>query len=228
MSVIGTTATPPTSSIYTVPEKKETNSVIPGDINGSSSAATTPASTVEIGNTPVKKSYNPNEKKGLDNETTLRLKSELAEQSNVVRLMFQKMAESTVKDGQTIDFSVKGIEDFNFDMKTGKIMFNGKEVIPDAASVKQAEELISEDGYFGAKKVTERTIEFAKAISGGDKSKISLLRKAVQQAFDEVEEQFGGLPDLTKQTYKMTMEAFDAWEKEGTTPTPPPATETTK
>lgn len=225
MSVTGIPSTPTTSSIYTAPEKKSTSSPIPGD---TSEKTSTPASTVELGSTPVKKSYNPNEKKGLDNETTLRLKAELAEQSNVVRLMFQKMADSTVKDGQTIDFSVKGLEDFDFDMKTGKIMFNGEEVIPDAASVKQAEELISEDGYFGAKKVTERTIEFAKAISGGDKSKISLLRKAVQEAFDEVEEQFGGLPDLTKETYKMTMEAFDAWEKEGTTPTPPPATETTK
>jgi len=80
----------------------------------------------------------------------------------------------------------------------------------------QAQELISEDGFFGVKKTTQRIIDFAKALVGENASedRIELMRAAVQKGFDEVARLFGGfdkLPDVTKQTYDAIMKAFDEW-----------------
>ena len=80
----------------------------------------------------------------------------------------------------------------------------------------QAQELISEDGYFGVKQTTARIMDFAKALVGENASeeKIELMRDAVQKGFDEVARLFGGfdnLPDVSKQTYDAIMKAFDEW-----------------
>ena len=44
-----------------------------------------------------------------------------------------------------------------------------------------------------------------------DKSKADSLRAAIEQGFDEAEKILGELPEISKETYKLTMEKFDAW-----------------
>ena len=80
----------------------------------------------------------------------------------------------------------------------------------------QAEDLISEDGFFGVKQTTARIMDFAKALVGGNaiSDKIELMRSAVQKGFDDVARLFGGFdsfPDVTKQTFDAIMKAFDEW-----------------
>jgi hypothetical protein len=80
----------------------------------------------------------------------------------------------------------------------------------------EALQMISEDGYFGVKQTTGRIMQFAKAMGGPNASaeQIEELRKGVQQGFDAVAKMFGGfdkLPQVTKDTHKAVMEAFDAW-----------------
>jgi len=84
----------------------------------------------------------------------------------------------------------------------------------------QAQELISEDGFFGVKQTTERIMGFAKALvgEGASEQQIEKMRAAVQKGFDEVAKMFGGfdkLPDVTKQTYEAIMKAFDDWKGGG-------------
>lgn len=84
----------------------------------------------------------------------------------------------------------------------------------------KAQELISEDGYFGVKKTSERLIEFAKALVGENASEkdIELMRNSVQKGFDEVAKMFGGfdkLPQVTKDTYEAVMKQFDEWAGKG-------------
>ena len=79
-----------------------------------------------------------------------------------------------------------------------------------------AQEMISEDGFFGVKQTTDRIMSFAKALVGENASpkQIENMRAAVQQGFDEVAKMFGGfdkLPQVSKDTYAAIMEAFDAW-----------------
>lgn len=83
----------------------------------------------------------------------------------------------------------------------------------DEATRLEAQEMISEDGYYGVKQTSERILNFAKAISGGDPSKIETLRDAVKKGFAEVEKMFGGeLPQISKDTYDAVMKGFDEWE----------------
>jgi hypothetical protein len=86
----------------------------------------------------------------------------------------------------------------------------------DKATQDKAKELISEDGYFGVKKTTERIMDFAKALagSGADEKTIEKLRGGAKAGFDYVANLFGGfnkLPDVTKDTYDAVMKSFDDW-----------------
>ncbi|PKM61162.1 MAG: hypothetical protein CVU99_04565 [Firmicutes bacterium HGW-Firmicutes-4] len=98
-----------------------------------------------------------------------------------------------------------------------KDLAEGKEVdiTVDSETQAAAQEAISEDGYFGVNKTSERIIEFAKALSGGDKSKIESLRNAFEEGFESAKEAFGGeLPEISQQTYDKVMQGFDDWAKE--------------
>ena len=89
----------------------------------------------------------------------------------------------------------------------------------DAQARKEAEALIAEDGELGINKTSDRLVDFAIALSGGDKSKASVLRDAIDKGFKEAERMFGGkLPKISYDTYDKTMEKFDAYfsEKETT------------
>lgn len=75
----------------------------------------------------------------------------------------------------------------------------------------EAQQLIGPDGPLGAEAVSQRLVDFAIAISGGDKSKAETLKSSIEQGFKEAEKILGGLPQISKDTYKLTMEKFDAW-----------------
>ncbi|MCD6449970.1 MAG: hypothetical protein J7L34_05635 [Thermotogaceae bacterium] len=77
---------------------------------------------------------------------------------------------------------------------------------------KKAKELL--EAYLSPEKVAKKILNFAKAISGYDKSKIPLLKEAVNEGFDEVKKIFGELPDVSKKTYDLVMKGFNEWEKE--------------
>ena len=75
----------------------------------------------------------------------------------------------------------------------------------------EAQELIGPEGDLGVEKVSQRLVDFAIALSGGDKSKADTLKKAIEQGFKEAEKILGELPEISKETYKATMEKFDAY-----------------
>lgn len=78
-----------------------------------------------------------------------------------------------------------------------------------------AQQEISEDGYWGVKQTSARAIEFAKALSGGDPSKIALLRNSIEEGYKAAEKAWGGeLPEISKQTLEATLKGLDDWAKE--------------
>lgn len=86
------------------------------------------------------------------------------------------------------------------------------------AAKKQAQEDISEDGYWGVKQTSERIIDFAKALTGGDPSKIDKMRKAFEKGFKEATKTWGkDLPDISNQTYDAVMKGFDDWAAQSNT-----------
>jgi hypothetical protein len=95
--------------------------------------------------------------------------------------------------------------------KTLELLGDNEIVEVDETARLEAQALIGPDGPLGAEAVSQRLIDFAIAISGGDKSKASTLRSAIEQGFKEAEKILGKLPDISKETYKLTMEKFDKW-----------------
>ncbi len=118
---------------------------------------------------------------------------------------FKKMVEAMIeKQGKTVNQVLKDLAD-------------GKELnlTVDSETRSSALDAISENGYFGVNKTSERLIDFAKALSGGDKSKIETLRSAFKEGFDAAKEALGGeLPEISQKTYDAVMIGFDDWAKE--------------
>lgn len=76
----------------------------------------------------------------------------------------------------------------------------------------QAQADIAEDGYWGVNQTSDRILDFAKALSGNDKSKAQELADAFKKGFDQATKAWGGkLPDISQQTYDKVLEKFDSW-----------------
>ena len=81
-----------------------------------------------------------------------------------------------------------------------------------AAAKAQAQEAISEDGYWGVKQTSDRIVEFAKALTGGDSSKAEEMRAAFEKGFKAATGAWGSkLPGISQQTYDAVMDKFDEW-----------------
>ena len=85
----------------------------------------------------------------------------------------------------------------------------------DADVKAQAQEDISEDGYWGVEKTSDRILDFAKALSGGDVDKADELFNAFKKGFEEATGSWGQeLPEISQKTYKAVEEKFEAWKAE--------------
>lgn len=82
--------------------------------------------------------------------------------------------------------------------------------IVDDTTKAQAQADIAEDGYWGVEATSDRIIDFAKALTGGDPSKIEDMRKAFEKGFKQAEDTFGGkLPEISQKTFDAVMAKFD-------------------
>lgn len=74
----------------------------------------------------------------------------------------------------------------------------------------QAQEDISENGYWGVKQTSDRILDFAQALVGDDPDKLNQMRDAFDKGFKEATKAWGKeLPDISKQTYDAVMKGFD-------------------
>ncbi|MBM7866722.1 hypothetical protein GTO89_08115 [Heliobacterium gestii] len=87
------------------------------------------------------------------------------------------------------------------------------------AAREQAARDIEDGGEFGADKVSERILKFAVALSGGDPSRLDVLRKGFEDGYKKAAEAFGGdLPAVCQDTYQKVIDGFDKWEETGKAP----------
>lgn len=85
----------------------------------------------------------------------------------------------------------------------------------DEATAKQAQEDVSEDGYWGVKQTSERILDFAKAISGGDPDKAEDMREAIKKGYESAADLWGGeLPEISQKTYDAVMKGIDEWKEQ--------------
>jgi len=92
------------------------------------------------------------------------------------------------------------------------------DITVDEIAQEEARALLEGEGELSPAKVSDRIVDFAKAISGGDKSKLSLLKAAIDDGFEAAGISFGAeLPDICKETYQLTMSKLDTWANEDET-----------
>lgn len=147
---------------------------------------------------PSKDSVNVPVKKYVQNtELVNKMKADAEEHSKQLRNIVEKMM---TKQSQT-----SGIA--NGDM--WKLLASGKFEVDEATKL-QAQQDISEDGYWGVKQTSGRILDFATALTGGDPSKIEDMRAAFKKGYEQAEKTWGGeLPEISKKTYDAVMAGFD-------------------
>lgn len=85
----------------------------------------------------------------------------------------------------------------------------------DPATKAQAQADIAEDGYWGVNQTSDRIIDFANALTGGDPDKIEDMREAFKKGYEQAQETWGGeLPEISQKTYDAVMEKFDKLAEE--------------
>lgn len=212
MSVNGVTSSQVTSAYsYSTPEsvkadttakettKAESSSADKGVVYEQSSAKDTAAA--------VKKTYTPDT--NLINKMKADADARTAQLRSLVEKMMTGQATAYGKANDIWSFLRKG--DFTVD----------------PATKKQAQADIAEDGYWGVNQTSDRIIDFAKALTGGDPDKIEDMRAAFEKGFKKAGKTWGGdLPDISQRTYKAVMEKFDKMAEEakkttGAAPTTP-------
>lgn len=137
-----------------------------------------------------------------DSVTVDRLKSEAERRTQSLRELVEKLM---LKQGQTFTEAT----DIYALLREGKVQVDDETRL-------QAQKDIAEDGYWGVEQTSNRLVEFAKALSGGDPSKADTLIGAVKKGFEEAAKAWGGeLPEISKKTIDAAIKKMEAW-RDGT------------
>ena len=183
-------------------------------VNTSAEAGAVYEPSKETSTASVKKTYTPDT--NLINKMKADADARTAQMRSLVEKMMSQQATTYGKANDIWSFLRSG----NFTV--------------DAATKAQAQADIADDGYWGVDQTSDRIIDFAKALTGGDPDKIEDMRAAFEKGFKRAGKTWGGdLPDISQRTYKAVMEKFDKMAEEAkktaaTAPATNPADPTTQ
>lgn len=194
------------------------------DVNGVSGYKTQNTASSRPASTPAKESVEKNNGFSDVAATYDRAASSTKKYTQNIDLVNQLKADaeartsqlrSLVEEMMTKQGTTFGIANSNDEDAIWKFLAKGDFTIDEAARAKAQEE-ISENGYWGVKQTSERILSFAKALTGGDPSKIDAMRDAFEKGFAQATKAWGqDLPGISSQTYDAVMKGFDDWAKEG-------------
>ncbi|MBQ8165895.1 MAG: hypothetical protein IJZ96_02530 [Lachnospiraceae bacterium] len=161
------------------------------------------ASAVYEKSETTKKATYDNKNPKVDQATIDKLKADAEARFASLASLVEKCL---TKQGETYQFAT--LSDLMKGAVEGKV-----EVDPEV--VKQAKKDVAEDGYWGVEQTAERIVSFAKALTGGDASKLEEMRKAIDKGFGDAEELWGDeLPEISAKTRDRINEMLDEWAAE--------------
>jgi len=74
----------------------------------------------------------------------------------------------------------------------------------------ELDSMLSDDGYWGVEKTSQRMFDFAKGFAGDNPEEMSRAKEAVEKGFRQAEAMWGGkMPDISYDTFNATMQKFD-------------------
>lgn len=176
------------------------------DVTTSESATET--SDVGVVYEPSKETTQTSAKKNakVDSETIAKLKADADQRLSQLKGIVEQLITKQGKTSETVSIWSQ----FRQGVLDGTITV-------DEATAKQAQEDISEDGYWGVKQTSERILDFAKALTGGDSSKVEDIRTAIEKGFSEAAKLWGDeLPEISQKTHDAVMKGLDEWAKQST------------
>lgn len=176
------------------------------DVTASKSATET--NDVGVVYEPSKETTQTSAKKNakVDSETIAKLKADADQRLSQLKGIVEQLITKQGKTSETVSIWSQ----FRQGVLDGTITV-------DEATAKQAQEDISEDGYWGVKQTSERILDFAKALTGGDSSKVEDIRTAIEKGFSEAAKLWGDeLPEISQKTHDAVMKGLDEWAKQAT------------
>ncbi len=98
--------------------------------------------------------------------------------------------------------------------KTFEDVLSGKEeLFVDEETRAAAQQAISEDGEYGVQAVSDRIVDFAKAISNNNPEMYDKLMAAIDEGFAQAERALGGvLPDICQKTREEINRKMEEWK----------------
>lgn len=148
---------------------------------------------------PDNSTYSINKMSKSDREAIVRQMKEESErqQKQLVDLVKKTLSEQASTFGKASDD------------KLWQILSSGKFTV-DAETKTQAQEDISEDGYWGVKKTSQRLFDFASALAGDDVEKMKKMQAAMEKGYKQATGTWGKeLPDICKDTIDAANKLFD-------------------
>ncbi len=94
------------------------------------------------------------------------------------------------------------------DEKKASLLYQNKPI--SELSAEEANQLISDDGYFGIAKTSQRIGDFVLKGAGNDLDRLKSGREGILRGFQEAEKAWGGkLPQISYETLEKSLEAID-------------------
>lgn len=122
------------------------------------------------------------------------LNNQMSRFTNMMTQMFQKQG-ITASQAQGDDF--------------WKMMASGNYTV-DEKTKAEAQEAISEDGFWGVKQTSQRIFDFAQALAGDDVDTMKKMQAAVEKGFEQAGAAWGGdLPSISGETHDAVNKLFD-------------------
>ena len=130
-------------------------------------------------------------------------------------LVTQLKADAEKRQSQLLDLVQKTItgQVGAYSKATGddiwSILSSGKFTV-DSATKAQAQEDISEEGYWGVKQTSQRLFDFASALAGDDVDKMKEMQAAMEKGYKQATKTWGKeLPDISQKTLDAANKLFE-------------------
>jgi hypothetical protein len=129
--------------------------------------------------------------------------------------------QSRISSMQTLVENLLGKQAGTFDLANSTNLadtFRQAAKAADPQTIADAKDSISEDGYWGVNKTSDRMVSMAIALSGGDTSKADEMMAAIEKGYKKATSSWGEkLPQISEDTMKATRQKMSDWKNGVTT-----------
>jgi hypothetical protein len=172
-------------------------------------------------NVPSNKSANNNNQPKSVEEIINNSAAKVAISMNAQYILFEINANAMAKSGGYAQAGLSGLNSKERDvlsflgggtvdgLNLSDLGYQGKPILE--LTQDEAQDLVSEDGFFGITQTSDRSAGFVLAFAGDDLELLQKGREGMVQGFKEAEKMFGGqLPEISYKTQERTLALIDA------------------